>query len=59
MAFRDLVHSRTAAVLTGAAVLVTVAGVGGAVAANTVGSADIRDGAVRTADIHDRAVTSA
>ena len=59
MAFRDLVHSRTGAVLAGAAVLVTVGGVGGAVAANTVGSADIRDGAVRTADIHDRAVTSA
>ena len=59
MAFRDLVQSRTGAVLAGAAVLVTVGGVGGAVAANTVGSADIRDGAVRTADIHDRAVTSA
>jgi len=59
MAIKDFVHSRTGAVVAGAAVLVTLGGVGGAVAANTVGSADIRDGAVHTVDIHDHAVTSA
>jgi hypothetical protein len=52
-------RSRTGAVTTGAAVLVVLGGVGGAVAASTVGSADIKDGAVRTVDLHDRAVTGA
>jgi hypothetical protein len=59
MAFRDFLHSRTGAVVAGAAILVTVGGVGGAVAANTVGSADIRNGAVHTVDIHNHAVTGA
>jgi hypothetical protein len=54
-----LSRSRTGAVIVGATVLVTLGGVGGAVAANTVGSSDIRDGAVHTVDIHDHAVTSA
>jgi hypothetical protein len=45
--------------VAGAAVLVALGGVGGAVAANTVGSADIKDGAVRTVDLHDQAVTGA
>jgi hypothetical protein len=58
MAFRKFVSSRTGAVVAGAAVLVTLGGVGGAVAANTIGSRDIRDGAVHRVDIHDNAVTS-
>jgi hypothetical protein len=51
MTIRELAHTRTGAVVIGATVLVTVGGVGGAVAANTVGSSDIRNGAVRSVDI--------
>jgi hypothetical protein len=58
MVFSSFVRSRTAAVVGSAAVLVTVGGVGGAVAAGQIGSSDIRDGGVHTVDIHDRAVTS-
>ena len=54
----NLARSRTGAVLGGAAVLVMLGGVGGAVAAGQIGSADIRDGAVRTVDIHDQAVNA-
>lgn len=56
--FSTFVRSRTTAVLGAAAVLVTVGGVGGAVAAGQIGSSDIRDGGVHTVDIHDHAVTS-
>lgn len=57
MLLRTFARSRTAAVIGAATVLVTVGGVGGAVAAGQIGSSDIRDGGVHTADIHDRAVT--
>jgi hypothetical protein len=56
--FSTFVRSRTIAVLGAATVLVTVGGVGGAVAAGQIGSSDIRDGGVHTVDIHDHAVTS-
>jgi len=46
-------------VVAGAAILVTVGGVGGAVAAGTIGSNDIRDGGVHRVDIHDQAVSTA
>jgi hypothetical protein len=59
MLFKTFVRSRTGAVIGGAAVLVTLGGVSGAVAAGTIGSADIRDGGVHTVDIHDQAVTTA
>ncbi|MFC4784820.1 hypothetical protein ACT8ZV_10110 [Nocardioides sp. MAHUQ-72] len=59
MDIKKLTHSRTTAVVAGASILVALGGVGGAVAANTVGSADIRNGAVHTVDIHDNAVTNA
>jgi hypothetical protein len=51
MTVRELAHTRTGAVIIGATVLVTLGGVGGAVAANTVGSRDIRNGAVHSVDI--------
>jgi hypothetical protein len=58
MVFRTFVRNRTAAVIGASALLVTMGGVGGAVAAGQIGSSDIRDGGVRTVDIHDHAVTS-
>jgi len=58
MSFTKLAHSRTGAVIGGAALLVTLGGVGGAVAAGQIGSSDIRDGGVHTVDIHNQAVTS-
>jgi hypothetical protein len=58
MLLRTDVRSRTAAVVGASALLVTMGGVGGAVAAGQIGSADIRDGGVHTVDIHDHAVTS-
>jgi hypothetical protein len=57
MVFSRLARSRTTAVIGGAALLVTLGGVGGAVAAGQIGSSDIRDGSVRTVDLHDQAVT--
>lgn len=51
-------HSRTGAVLGGAAALVMLGGVGGAVAAGQIGSADIRDGGVHRVDIHANAVSA-
>ncbi len=56
--FRNLARSRTVAVIGGATVLITVGGVGGAVAAGQIGSSDIRDGGVHSVDIHHQAVTS-
>jgi hypothetical protein len=58
MTLSKLARGRTTAVVAGAAVLVTVGGVGGAVAAGSIGSADIRDGGVHRVDIHDHAVSS-
>ena len=59
MSLAKLAHSRTGAVVAGATVLLTLGGIGGAVAANTIGSKDIRDGAVHTVDLHNQAVTGA
>ena len=56
MAIRDVLHSRTAAVVAAAAVVVSLGGVGSAVAAGTIGSSDIRNGAVRSVDIADQDV---
>ena len=58
MTISNFARGRTAAVVAGATVLVTLGGVGGAVAAGTIGSADIRDGGVHGVDIHDHAVSS-
>ena len=58
MTISNFARSRTAAVVAGAAVLVSVGGIGGAVAGSTIGSADIRNGGVHRVDIHDRAVSS-
>lgn len=57
MSLTKLTHSRTGAVIGGAALLVTMGGVGGAVATGQIGSSDIRDGGVHTVDIHNQAVT--
>lgn len=43
MGFREIAHSRTGAVIAGATVLVTLGGVGGAVAAGQIISSDIKD----------------
>lgn len=58
MSMNRFAHGRIGAVVGAATVLVTLGGVGGAVAAGQIGSADIRDGGVRTADIHAQAVTN-
>ncbi|MFZ0323171.1 MAG: hypothetical protein WAN48_03445 [Actinomycetes bacterium] len=56
MVIRDVLHSRTAAVVAAAAVVVSLGGVGSAVAAGTIGSGDIRNGAVHSVDIADQNV---
>jgi hypothetical protein len=58
MRFSEFTHGRAGAVIGGAAVLVTLGGVGGAVAAGQIGSSDIRDGGVHSVDIHNHAVTT-
>jgi hypothetical protein len=44
-------HGRIASVVAGTSVLVLLGGVGGAVAANTVGSQDIRNNSIRQVDV--------
>ena len=56
---KGLQNNRLAAVAAGSALLLTIGGVGGAVAANTIGSKDIRNGSVRSADLRDGAVKRA
>ena len=51
MGIKEIVHSRTGAVVAGAAVLVTIGGVGGAVAAGQITSSDIRDQTIKQRDI--------
>ena len=51
MAIREFVHSRTGAVIAGATVLVTLGGVGGAVAVGQITSSDIRDQTIMRRDI--------
>lgn len=58
MELNKVARSRAGAIIAGATVLVTLGGVGGAVAAGQIGSRDIRNGGVHTVDIHDQAVTS-
>lgn len=58
MRFNKFTHGRAGAVIGSAAVLVTLGGVGGAVAAGQIGSPDIRDGGVHGVDIHNHAITS-
>jgi hypothetical protein len=58
MQVNKLARSRAGAIIGGATVLVTLGGVGGAVAAGQIGSRDIRDGGVHSVDIHDQAVTN-
>jgi hypothetical protein len=53
-----LLRSRTTAVAAGAILLVTLGGVGGAVAAGQIGSKDIRNGSVKTVDLGNGAVTT-
>ena len=50
--------SRAGAVMAGAAVLATLSGIGGAVAAGQIGSADIRDGALHSVDLAKGSVQS-
>jgi len=53
-----LLRSRTTSVAVGVALLVGLGGVGGAVAAGQIGSKDIRNGGVHTADLHKQSVTT-
>jgi hypothetical protein len=58
MSIRQIVHSRTGAVIVGATVLMTLGGVGGAVAAGQITSRDIQDGTIQKRDIGKGAVGS-
>jgi hypothetical protein len=58
MGLREIVHSRTGAVVAGAAVLVTIGGVGGAVAAAKITSSDIKNQTIKKIDIGANAVGS-
>lgn len=58
MSISRAVHSRTGAVVAGAAVLAAVSSVGGAVAAGMVTSADIKDGTIKQIDIRPGALTN-
>jgi hypothetical protein len=53
-----ILRTRTTAVLASAVVLVSVGGVGGAVAAGQIGSRDIRDHSVRQVDLAKSSVSS-
>ncbi len=53
-----LLRSRTTSVVVGTALLVGLGGVGGAVAAGQIGSKDIRNGGVHTADLGKHSVTA-
>ncbi len=55
---RKSVRSRTGAVVAGAAVLAMLSGIGGAVAAGVITSADIKDETIRQRDIHTGGVAS-
>src|SRR5680860_1272726 len=59
MSERSIMRSRVGAVVVGAAVLVTLGGVGGAVAAKMITSADIKNGEVKRPDLDDNAVGGA
>ena len=48
---KNLFRNRTVAVMAGASILVSLGGVGGAVAGGMVTSADIKDGTIRAIDI--------
>jgi hypothetical protein len=58
MTIREMVNSRTGAVVAGATVLVTMGGVGGALAATQITSRDIADGTIAKRDIGTGAVGS-
>lgn len=59
MTLREVLHSRTFAVVGATALVVSLGGVGTAVAANTIGSRDIRDGSVQSVDLADSGVHKA
>ena len=52
-------RSRTTSVIAGASLLVALGGVGGAVAANQIGSRDIKDGGVHAVDLSKNSVKAA
>jgi hypothetical protein len=52
MKFQEVLHSRTGAVIIGAAVLVGLGGASGAVAATMVTSSNIKDDTIRSRDVH-------
>lgn len=58
MTVREMVNSRTGAVIGGAMVLVTMGGVGGAFAATQITGRDIKDGSIHKRDIGTGAVAS-
>jgi hypothetical protein len=58
MSIRNFVHSRTGAVVVGATALITLGGIGGAVATGQITSRDIKDGTIQKRDIGKGAVGS-
>ena len=56
MPIKELIHGRTVAVVAGTAVLVTLGGVGGAVAHGQITGADIQNNTIGTSDIATHAV---
>jgi hypothetical protein len=58
MTIRQIANSRAGAVIAGATVLVTLGGMGGAVAATQITSRDIKDRTIHARDIHKGAVGS-
>jgi hypothetical protein len=56
MSIRDVLHTRTGAVLAGAVVLVTIGGLGSAAAGGLITSDDIKNGTIKSVDIHNNGV---
>jgi hypothetical protein len=55
---KNLINNRTTAVVGAAGLLVTLGGVSGAVAANTIGSKDIKNDSIRSVDVHNNTLRS-
>jgi hypothetical protein len=56
MSIRDVLHTRTGAVVAGAVVLVTLGGLGSATAAGLITSDDIKNGTIKSVDIANNGV---
>jgi hypothetical protein len=59
MNFKQVTQSRTGAVIAGATVLVTLGGIGGAVAAGQINSRDIKNDSIRSIDVKNGTLSGA